>query len=62
MLERYLPEHSGSSEMAGAKGQSVVYLMEDTQPAAAFALADVIRKESHEAVRGCTRWALRSPC
>ena len=38
-------------DKAGAKGQSVVYLVDDTQPVAAFALADVVREESHEAVR-----------
>jgi len=38
-------------DSAGAKGQSVVYLVNDTQPVAAFALADVVREESHEAVR-----------
>ncbi len=36
---------------AGSKGQSVVYLVDDTQPVAAFALADMIREESREAVR-----------
>jgi Cu2+-exporting ATPase len=35
---------------AGAKSQSVVYLVEDDQVAAAFALADVIRPESKQAV------------
>ena len=37
-------------DRAGAKGQSVVYLVDDTQPVAAFALADVIRAESRAAV------------
>jgi Cu2+-exporting ATPase len=36
---------------AGAKGQTVVYLVEDQKIAAAFALADVIRPESYEAVK-----------
>jgi Cu2+-exporting ATPase len=36
---------------AGAKGQTVVYLVEDSKIAAAFALADVIRPESYEAVK-----------
>jgi P-type Cu2+ transporter len=36
---------------AGAKGQTVVYLLEDKKIAAAIALADVIRPESYEAVR-----------
>ncbi|MGN6673511.1 MAG: heavy metal translocating P-type ATPase, partial [Thermomicrobiales bacterium] len=34
----------------GERGQTVVYLLEENQPSAAFALADVIRSESHEAV------------
>ena len=38
-------------DRAGAKGQTVVYLVDDAQPVAAFALADVIREESREAVR-----------
>ncbi|MGE5140079.1 MAG: HAD-IC family P-type ATPase, partial [Rudaea sp.] len=36
---------------AEAKGQTVVYLVQDKQPAAAFALADVIRPESKQAVQ-----------
>lgn len=36
---------------AGRKGQSVVYLLRESQVMAAFALADVIRPESYEAVR-----------
>ena len=36
---------------AGAKGQTVVYLLEDKKISAAIALADVIRPESYEAVR-----------
>jgi len=39
------------AETAGAKGQSVVYLVQDGAVAAAFALADVIRPESREAVQ-----------
>jgi Cu2+-exporting ATPase len=38
-------------DTAEAKGQTVVYLLDETQPVAAFALADVIRSESYEAVR-----------
>ncbi|HEU5328670.1 MAG TPA: HAD-IC family P-type ATPase, partial [Thermomicrobiales bacterium] len=34
----------------GERGQTVVYLLEGDQPRAAFALADVIRPESREAV------------
>ncbi|MCC6799622.1 MAG: heavy metal translocating P-type ATPase, partial [Anaerolineae bacterium] len=52
MLETTLPESlSQFNERAGAKGQTVVYLLEETRPIAAFALADVIRPESREAVR-----------
>ncbi len=43
-LERFTAE-------AGAKGQTVVYLVEDERVRAAFALADVIRPESYEAVQ-----------
>ncbi|MEW5988314.1 MAG: copper-translocating P-type ATPase [Chloroflexota bacterium] len=39
------------AETAGAKGQTVVYLVEENRPVAALALADVIRPESKEAVR-----------
>jgi Cu2+-exporting ATPase len=39
------------SAAAGAKGQTVVYLVRDRKIAAAFALADVIRPESPEAVK-----------
>ncbi len=35
---------------AGARGQTVVYLLDDRNITAAFALADVIRPESYEAV------------
>ncbi len=38
------------SRMAGSKAQSVVWLVEDGAIAAAFALADVIRPESYEAI------------
>ena len=39
------------SQSAGAKGQSVVYLVAGSQVAAAFALADVIRPESRQAIQ-----------
>jgi Cu2+-exporting ATPase len=52
MLDSDLPESLQQfRDSAGAKGQSVVYLVNDMQPVAAFALADVVRTESHEAVR-----------
>ncbi len=38
------------SEQAGEKGQSVVYLINKGNPVAAFALADVVRPESRQAV------------
>jgi Cu2+-exporting ATPase len=38
-------------EMAGSRGQSVIYLVQDGQVVAAIALADVIRPESEPAVR-----------
>lgn len=34
----------------GEKGESVVYMVRDGRPVAAFALADVVRPESHQAV------------
>ena len=39
------------SEEAGRKGQSVVYLITEGKPAAALAVADVIRPESRQAVQ-----------
>jgi len=39
------------TESVGSKGQSVVYLVNEEQPVAAFALADVIRPESYQAVK-----------
>jgi len=52
MLETRLPETlERFSESAGSKGQSVVYLVNEIEPVAAFSLADVVRPESHEAVR-----------
>lgn len=52
MLESDLPNTLRQfRDDTGAKGQSVVYLVDDTQPVAVFALADVVRHESHEAVR-----------
>lgn len=51
MLELQAPEPLlRFAEQAGAKGQSAVYLVRDGAAVAAFALADVIRPESHEAV------------
>ena len=39
------------SAEAGRKGQSVIYLVDGQRAVAAFALADVVRPESHQAVR-----------
>jgi Cu2+-exporting ATPase len=39
------------AEQRGARGQSVVYLVEANRPLAAFAVADAVRPESAEAVR-----------
>ena len=51
MLKTSLPEKLAHFEQsASAKGQSVVHLVRDGQPVASFALADVIRPESREAV------------
>jgi Cu2+-exporting ATPase len=52
MLEIEPPEpFAPFKNEANAKGQSLVYLVQDEQVVAAFALADVIRKESKQAVR-----------
>jgi Cu2+-exporting ATPase len=52
MLELQEPEPlQRFAEQAGAKGWSVVYLVRDRAAVAAFALADVIRPESSEAIR-----------
>lgn len=51
MLDITLPEGLAHfSEEAGRKGQSVVFLVEDKQPVAGIALADVIRPESKRAI------------
>lgn len=51
-LELSLPQKFAQfDEEASAKGQSVVHLVQDEEIVAAFALADVIRQESREAVQ-----------
>jgi Cu2+-exporting ATPase len=51
-LSLTLPEPLSSFERAAAaKGQSVVHLVVDGKPVASFALADVIREESREAIQ-----------
>lgn len=52
MLKLQLPEKLADFERAAsARGQSVVHLVRDGRPVASLALADVIRPESHEAIR-----------
>ncbi len=43
-------EVAAFAKRSGDKGHTVIYLVQDSQISAAFALADVIRKESKEAV------------
>ncbi|MFW6205696.1 MAG: heavy metal translocating P-type ATPase [Gemmatimonadota bacterium] len=51
-LDAEPPEVLGSfQEEAAGRGQAVVYLIEDGQPLAAFAVADAIREESRDAIR-----------
>ena len=51
LLELELPETLAAfTDAANGKGQSVVYLVEDGQVAAVYALADVIRSESRQAI------------
>src|SRR5687767_4873307 len=44
-------EIAGFAKSSGSKGQTVVYLIQEKRVLAAFALADVIRPESYEAVK-----------
>jgi Cu2+-exporting ATPase len=48
---RPAPELDAFSRMAGSRAQSVVWLVADEAIMAAFALADVIRPESYEAIQ-----------
>ncbi len=45
------PAIAAFADEAGRKGQAVIYLIRDKQIVSAFALADVVRPESKEAVR-----------
>ena len=45
------PDIEAFAESAGRKGQAVIYLVSDEHVRAAYALADVVRPESKEAVR-----------
>ncbi len=52
MLEVKLPKQLDVfTKSSGEKGQSVIYIIEDRNPLAAFALADVVRKESKIAIQ-----------
>lgn len=52
MLGLHLPAHLNAfAQRAGEKAQSVVYLVMNGQVVAAFAVADMVRPESKEAVR-----------
>ncbi len=52
LLERTLPPRLAAfAEQAGARGQSVVFLVQDHRVRAALAIADVIRPESYAAVQ-----------
>jgi Cu2+-exporting ATPase len=52
MLESDLPDDLARfTNSAGQKGQSVVYLLDGQQVVAAFALADVVRPESRQAIK-----------
>ena len=53
------PGIAGPAQAWSARGQTVVYLLEDRQVLAAFALADVIRPESRAAVATLQRQGLR---
>ncbi|UPV76698.1 copper-translocating P-type ATPase (plasmid) [Halorussus limi] len=44
------PELTAFAERAGEDAQTVVYLLRDEMPVAAFALADVVREESYQVV------------
>ena len=44
------PALTDFAEQAGENAQSVIYLVRDNEPVAAFALADVVREESYQVV------------
>jgi Cu2+-exporting ATPase len=51
MLDLSLPDSIARfTSEAGEEGQSVVYLVNEKQPVAAFALADIVRPESKQAI------------
>jgi Cu2+-exporting ATPase len=52
MLEASLPDELADfANQANERGQSVIYLIQDEAPVAAFALADVVRPESKQAIQ-----------
>lgn len=52
MLETGLPDALANfTSEADSRGQSVVYLVDEKQPVAAFSLADVVRAESKRAIK-----------
>ena len=53
------PSIAGQAQPWGERGQTVVYLVEEGQVLAAFALADVIRPESREAVEALKSQGIR---
>ncbi len=59
MLEIELPDRIADFEQqASAKGQSVVFLLQEGQVVAAFALADVVRPESKQAVQALKKMGI----
>ncbi|HET9222374.1 MAG TPA: heavy metal translocating P-type ATPase [Roseiflexaceae bacterium] len=59
-LDATLPDGlAEQSRRWGARGQTVVYLLEGQRVLAAFALADVIREESRAAIAELKLWGLR---
>lgn len=45
---------------SGKRGDSVIYLVEDREPVAAFALADVVRPESHLAIEALNELGVKA--
>ncbi|HET9985214.1 MAG TPA: heavy metal translocating P-type ATPase [Longimicrobiales bacterium] len=53
------PELLRAAEQAAARGETIVVLVLDGRPAAAFTLADTVRPESHEAVERLKQLGIR---
>ena len=69
MLNLTLPEQLANFESeASSKGETVVHLVRanldgnQVEVLATYAVDDVIRPESQEALNRCAKWAYRSPC